>query len=571
MDRETLDTLIPLLPAPRRLEHLGSGRASIGSDPTIILTPETMTRPAEYELVIGRTISITAGGAEGLRCAQATLDQIRSLSLDTVPAIRVHDWAAFASRGFMLDVSRDRIPTMPELHALIRLLASLKFNHFQLYFEHTFAYAGHETVWKDLDPITPEQFQELDKACQTLGIELVAQQNCFGHLANWLRHDRYAHLAETHGAYQFNTITRTGPMSLCPTDPRSLELVTDWITQLRQTASGTLLHIGCDETADVGAGRSRSAVDQRGLAAVYAPFVSSVAGVCQSLGFRPMFWADIALTEPTILDQLPKNLLAMAWGYEPATPFAAWTRTLCAAGFETWVCPGTSCWRSITGRTSERLANISSAARDGQAEGATGFMLTAWGDLGHRQQWPITLRALADGAQAAWADHIPTSDQAITKYVFAEQDARLVLWLDRLGDVDLDLRKANPESGRPRLHNASTMFNELHPADPNSPPRGSLADWQHLQKSLEELRASMPMLSTPLFRQELVHTLRRAELAVRIARLRRGEALSAEAIERDFHAMMDEHRSLWAHRARPAGLSASLSYDEAVLKTLRSP
>ena len=34
-------------------------------------------------------------------------------------------------------------------------LAEWKINQVFLYTEHTFAYEGHETVWKDADPLTP--------------------------------------------------------------------------------------------------------------------------------------------------------------------------------------------------------------------------------------------------------------------------------------------------------------------------------------------------------------------------------------------------------------------------------
>ena len=39
---------------------------------------------------------------------------------------------AFATRGVMLDVSRDRIPTLPELLQFVDTLARLRFNHLQL-------------------------------------------------------------------------------------------------------------------------------------------------------------------------------------------------------------------------------------------------------------------------------------------------------------------------------------------------------------------------------------------------------------------------------------------------------
>ena len=61
----------------------------------------------------------------------------------------MEDWGAFPTRGLMLDISRDKVPTMESLRGMIDVLASLKFNHLQLYTEHTFAYTGHGAVWRE--------------------------------------------------------------------------------------------------------------------------------------------------------------------------------------------------------------------------------------------------------------------------------------------------------------------------------------------------------------------------------------------------------------------------------------
>ena len=57
-----------------------------------------------------------------------------------LPAGTVRDHPDLAVRGVMVDISRDKVPTMDSLKALIDRLASLKMNQVQLYSEHTFAY-----------------------------------------------------------------------------------------------------------------------------------------------------------------------------------------------------------------------------------------------------------------------------------------------------------------------------------------------------------------------------------------------------------------------------------------------
>ena len=89
---------------------------------------------------------------------------------------------AFERRGLMLDISRNRVPTMDWLKTLIDALALLRYNELQLYTEHTFAYQTHGTVWKQASPMTAAEIREIDAYCSARGIELVPIQNSFAHL-----------------------------------------------------------------------------------------------------------------------------------------------------------------------------------------------------------------------------------------------------------------------------------------------------------------------------------------------------------------------------------------------------
>ena len=63
----------------------------------------------------------------------------------------------------MLDVSRDKVPTLATLKRIVDLLERFGYNQFQLYTEHTFAYSRHRAVWKDASPLTAEEIRELEE------------------------------------------------------------------------------------------------------------------------------------------------------------------------------------------------------------------------------------------------------------------------------------------------------------------------------------------------------------------------------------------------------------------------
>jgi hypothetical protein len=595
-----------LLPSPRRFERAGgdvdvpepirravrdlaAGGAADGDKSLIGAAPEggdTLGRDGFRLRIAAEPVGagprpaglrIEAGTEAGLRHGARTAAQVLAQCPGRVPALLIEDAPAFAVRGVMLDVSRNKIPTMASLESAIDALAALGFNHVQFYTEHAFAYAGHEEVWRGVDPISPDEVRALDDRCARLGIDLCPNQNCFGHLSAWLRRPRYAHLAETHGPWKFLEWDRSGPFSLCPVDERSEAFVRDLLSQLLPCFRSGLVNIGCDETFDVGFGRSAAEVDKRGRAAVYFEFVGKVAAIARSLGRRPMLWADIALNHPESLHLFPPDAIGLAWGYEPDAPFADWCDRLRAHGVEAWVCPGTSSWRSITGRTAERNANLAGAAAQGLARGAAGYLVTDWGDSGHHQHWPVALAALARAAQAAWdpAGLGRFDARAVSLHVFGDRDwdspdRSIGPWLDRLGDLDLDLRRANA------LRNNSFLFMDLHRGHGSRPLAAADGQLHDLADRLDALERSRPSAAAVgrLVADELAHTLLAARLAIRhaIAARRPGGASPGDraALIELLHAVIAEHRRLWLVRNRPGELALSCAHYERIIERLTS-
>ncbi|GAB4384007.1 MAG: hypothetical protein Kow0022_05330 [Phycisphaerales bacterium] len=516
-------------------------------------------------------ITIEASDSEGLRNARATLVQLARAGGATLPGCEIEDRPAFSVRGVMLDVSRSRVPTMRQLFAIVDQLAMLKFNHLQLYIEHAFLYRGHEDVACGTSAITPDELTRLDAHARARGLTLAANQNCFGHMSRWLTHERYAHLAETHGAWHFRDMERKGAFSLCPTDPRSLDLVDDLIAQQLACVRGGLINIGCDETYDIGQGRSRAAVERHGRATIYGRFVAEVCRRVLLRGARPMFWADIALEQAETLDLLPDDAIALAWGYEPEARFGDWCRTCRSHGHEVWVCPGTSSWRSITGRTAERRENVARAVKEGLESGASGMLVCDWGDAGHLQQWPITLHALAHAADASWTGE-PERDigPAESVQVFADATGRLASWLDRLGDADAEIRSAmaRPGAGAIRLHNANAIFTALWPAREGYRLPGDAGMWQRTRDRLEDLSSLPAGLHSALLSDELAHTLGLARFAAAVAEaLACGRSLPVrwqDSLDR----LARGHARLWHITSRMGGLAESLQRFEALRRRL---
>jgi hypothetical protein len=405
-----------LLPAARvirgAIEEVVGGQYGIvaggpGDDVVVdLMLSSQMPHLQGYEIEIEPNgIHVTSATAEGAFYAAQTLAQIIRQHPDLVlPCLQIEDRPDFRARGVMLDVSRDKVPTMETLFGLVDQFAALKLNQLQLYTEHTFAYRAHPQVWAEASPLTGEEILKLDQYCRERFIELVPNQNSFGHMERFLKLPEYSELAECPEGFTFPWGFRhpTG-FTLNPLDPRSIELVEGLYAELLPHFTSPLFNVGCDETFDLGLGKSKEECARVGKGPVYLEFLKKIHALLQDHQKIMMFWGDIILHHPELIGELPRDVVAMEWGYEAGHPFDDHLAKFDEAGIPVFVCPGTSSWCSFTGRTDNALANLREAAASGVRQNAAGYLITDWGDWGHHQPLPVSYLGYAAGAAYAWS------------------------------------------------------------------------------------------------------------------------------------------------------------------------
>lgn len=527
--------------------------ARMGPILQLILEHHCGLPPQGYRLEVATDgLRLTAPDRAGLGHALMTLRQLLRQCPAALPACVITDWPDYAVRGVLLDVSRDKVPTLATLCALVDRLAEWKFNQVQLYTEHTFAYRNHRDVWAHADPLTAEDVRCLDLFCRERGVELVPNQNSFGHLARWLKLPRYSALAECPDGY----VTpwgerRTEPLSLDPTNPVGLALLRELFDELLPNFSSRFFNVGCDETWDLGQGRSAAACAARGKGRVYLEFLLKIREEVLRRGHTMQFWGDIILQHPELVAELPRDLIALDWGYEAMHPFEREAATFAAAGLPFWVCPGTSSWNSLAGRTTNMLGNIRAAAEAGLKHGAEGLLVTDWGDNGHWQPLPVSYAGFAAASAFAWntagAAELPLA-ALLDRHAF--EDAA-----DVMGQLALDLGDLHRTTGVEPA-NASVLFHLLHKRD--------LSPWlaKLLPGALEKTAQRLDEIVAPLARAQLRcadAALVRDEFALVARMIRHGlrrAATGQEAFD-ELRAILEEHRNVWLARNRPGGLDDS--------------
>jgi hypothetical protein len=282
-------------------------------------------------------------------------------------------------------------------------LADLNINEFQLYTEHTFAYRDHEEIWKDWGAITAGEILLLDSRCRKLGIELVPNQNSFGHLRYWLEHEPIHDLAETPEPWpdQGGAFLRH-PATLAPGNPGTLPFLRSLYDELLPNFTSARFNVGCDETWDLGRGQSKTICDRDGKGRVYVDFLKKIHRETSRRKKQMMFWGDIIFNHPELASELPKDVVALNWGYEANHPFDQQAKIFKKSGIDFYVCPGTSTWMTLVGRHDNAIANLEQAGIVGKKYSAQGYLNTDWGDGGHLQPLAVSYLAYLAGAEAAW-------------------------------------------------------------------------------------------------------------------------------------------------------------------------
>ncbi|MGH9028742.1 MAG: family 20 glycosylhydrolase, partial [Acidimicrobiales bacterium] len=545
---------LPLLPYPRRVDLASEGTVKAEGPERLVTEPGLA--PEGYRISIDPVdgVSIAARDERGFFYGRTTLDQLRSVfgaEDGRLPAGTIEDSPDLAVRGVMLDVSRTKVPTLETLLDLVDRLASWKINHIQLYMEHTFAYADHEEVWAGADPYTAQDMARLREHCAGRQVELVPNQNTLGHMERWLIHERYAPLGIERGVVTSPFGMKMPASTLDPTNPGSLPLVRGLLEELSGVVPGTRFHVGLDEPWQLSAERRTE----------WSQWVSSLRA-CRELDGREMLvWGDFLATHPELLAALPDSVTVCEWGYESNHPFSQRAENLAGAGLAFWTCPGTSSWMSVLGRATNAVDNCRSAAVSALGAGASGLLVTDWGDFGHLQHLPVSDHGLAACAAFSWCMEANRGLDAaaigdlLSLHSFGDGSLRMGEALSVLGDVYTMLPEVPNMSGL-----VASIYLPQIPVGEALTPGVTVSDFEAIEAKLDDAQeataaATPTSLHGRLAAPELENSIRLALLACHdaIERLRSGSAGRLEDIAPRARAELagtlgditTEHRSLW--------------------------
>lgn len=418
----------------------------------------------------GVPVVIGVGGPEGHRHAAATLAQLGRSGKRLPEGMRIRDFPAFEQRIVHIDL-KHYAPNEKFLLSFLEQMADWKLNTLLLEYEAKFPYSESLGIQDPVSTWTLDSIAGLQEKARECGVEIIPLVQTFGHLEFVLRHPRYADLRELPDLL----------CQICPLNEKALNLVCSMLDEvLAAHSSARFLHIGCDETAYLGAcPRCRDFREKSSSLDLYLQYVNQIVRHVHRAGVGVMMWDDILRTQPEQVVKIPEEVTLVHWDYsphngvidskkpgfvfppEPETfpkPEPAQERSAVPVyeiyrthGYRV-ILAGCFTFGGSVPAIAETESNLRWVCTEAARSGCNGVMATNWAQLLTAQ--PSALHGLATFAELAWnpkpalremittrASGLSTEfDARFSRMVCGTEDPRLMtaLRLISTGDVTVD-------------------------------------------------------------------------------------------------------------------------------------
>lgn len=321
-----------------------------------------------YLLVMnGKDRLIAANTETGIFYALQTLKQL--VRSNWQQELLIADWPSFAHRSVYDDISRGPISTVAYIKEQIERLSELKINELSFYIEHVVQPVSYPDFAPANGKLTIADIKELSAYAAKYHMQLIGSFQSFGHFEKILSLPKYRPMGET------STL-------ISSTDPAARKFLKSVIGELCDAFSGSYFNVDCDETFDLGKGKSKAYVDSIGAGRFYANHINFLYDVVKAHGKKLMIAGDFVLDHEEVLDMLPRDVIYMTWEYGGQESFAKWISPFQKRGLDFMVCPGILNSYRLIPDMAMATANIDGFIAEGKQAGSSGVVTTVWDDGG---------------------------------------------------------------------------------------------------------------------------------------------------------------------------------------------
>lgn len=415
----------------------------------------------------GDSIVKVSGGKARIACGGVSA-AARGIGSLLAGLTETADHTEFKTLGIMLDCSRNAVMKVSYLKKWLRELALLGYGRVMLYTEDTYELPGEPFFGYMRGAYTREELKELNAYAARLGIEMVGCIQTLGHLEQMLRWPQYVKVRDT-------------PSVMMVDEEATYELIEKMIANCAECFTSRTLHIGMDETHDLGRGRF---LDHNGYERGFDLFnrhLARVVGICEKYGLKPMIWSDMYFrmgnpdgdyySKATVIPadvkaKISGNVDLVYWDYYHVDEafYTEWIQRhrdlgkepLFGSGVWTWAL----FWYNHTITTRSVIPGLA-AARKAKLEHV---FFTMWGDDSAYCEYDSAMAGLAFAADLSWGCDAGGAGTAARTGAIANLDYELAVAFS-----DLEYPAGCDENAWPRVAGHTFLFDDpllgLHTVD----------------------------------------------------------------------------------------------------------
>jgi len=337
-----------------------------------------------------KKIILTALTFRGLFYGIQTLKQLIEQFGWNLPGLEIIDYPLLKFRGISDDISRGQVSRIENFKKIISFIASYKMNVYMLYIEDMLKFDAYPSIGLGRGALSKSEVKKIVEFARRKFVDVIPIFETLGHFENILSRPKFLKYADFPGSASLN-ITYEGTYTFLET----------LIKQVAEEFPSEYIHIGADESFDVGKGASKKLVDSIGIAEAHAMHYKKVYAICKKFGKKPMIYGDIILRHPEILEMIPRDFIIVDWHYG-ANYYYPSVEQFNTEGFRTIVSPAV--WNFLTTYPTNinALPNIEYFAKVGVKNNAIGLISSNWGDYGSETFKELLYFDYAWSAQCAW-------------------------------------------------------------------------------------------------------------------------------------------------------------------------
>jgi len=369
-----------------------------------------------------RTVNVNRKGEEvvieysDLAAALRGLGLVISRSSET--KFSAGQQTSFNTFGIMLDCSRNAVIKVDHFCGWLRKLALLGYNMAMLYTEDTYQIPDEPYFGYQRGAYSADELKPIDAYARQLGIEMIPCIQTLGHLEQILKWHAYDQVKDTSSV-------------LLVDEPKTYQLIEKMIKTYASCFSSKRIHIGMDETHDLGRGRFMDKFGyQRGFD-IFNRHLAKVTDLCKKYKLDPMIWSDMyfrmgsktmdyydkdCVIPADVKAKIPADVQLVYWDYyhDNEAFYEDWIQRHRDLGKEPLMGSGVWTWGSFWYNRAQTEKTAGPCIRASLKAGLKEFFVTMWGDDGAYCDFDSAMGGLTWVAELAYTGK--TDEKSLIKW-----------------------------------------------------------------------------------------------------------------------------------------------------------